>query len=239
MRILTTYISFLIVLLSVFSCQSQPKEQLLEAENFQFRLKSTPNSQLVDVRTPGEFASGHLAGAVNIDFYSPDFEKQLGKLSKENPVFVYCKVGGRSEDAAKILRKNGFNVVYELQGGIMKWTAQNLPLEGQTAKEKNTVTEASLQKLTEGPIPVLIDYYAPWCKPCKKMEPMLDQLKTKWAGKVRIERINVDDAAALVKTLKIEAIPVFSLYVGGKEIKRVQGEQTEEQLTTLLDGYLK
>ena len=80
--------------------------------------------QLVDVRTPAEFAEGHIAGAVNIDVKASDFkEKALATLDKARPVAVYCRSGRRSVDAANVLTKEGFRVT-NLLGGINAWTEE-------------------------------------------------------------------------------------------------------------------
>lgn len=229
---------FLFLTLLVWTCNGQKSENLLSPENFQFRLKANSEAQILDVRTPAEFATGHLSKAFNLDYYSPDFEKQLGALSKVKPVFVYCKVGGRSHDAAVVMRKMGFKEVFELEGGIMKWTAKDLPLAGQTSKENNTITREELKKMVAGAIPVLVDFYAPWCGPCKKMEPMLEKLKGEWSGKIVIQRLNVDEATALCKSIKVESIPVFILFSDGKEVKRIEGEQTAESLKAWLSEEL-
>jgi len=78
-------------------------------------------AQLVDVRTPDEFNSGHLEGARNINIASPQFEAETGTLNKAEPVYVYCAVGGRSAKAASALKEQGFLQVYDLTGGITAW----------------------------------------------------------------------------------------------------------------------
>ncbi|MBU2525689.1 MAG: rhodanese-like domain-containing protein [Bacteroidetes bacterium] len=87
------------------------------------------NVQLIDVRTPVEYTDGHLPNAQNINFFDDDFEKQLEKLDKNQPICVYCKSGGRSSKAAKILREKGFKAVYNLDGGIIKWQKEGLEVE--------------------------------------------------------------------------------------------------------------
>lgn len=78
--------------------------------------------QLVDVRTAGEFHSGHINKAVNIDFFkSGEFEKSFQKFDKETPVYVYCRSGARSMNAAKKLVKMGFKRIVNLKGGYMAW----------------------------------------------------------------------------------------------------------------------
>ncbi|MBX7226000.1 MAG: rhodanese-like domain-containing protein [Chitinophagales bacterium] len=91
-------------------------------------MNSLKNEQLIDVRTPEEFASGHLQNAVNINFYSSDFKEQLEKLDKTKPVMVYCKSGGRSGKAAIILKELGFTIVYNLADGVEGWKNKQLPV---------------------------------------------------------------------------------------------------------------
>ena len=74
--------------------------------------------QLLDVRTEHEFQDGAIEGAINIDFWDPDFEqKVMAKMNKKITIVVYCAAGGRSEMACKLLSKNGFKLIYDLQGG--------------------------------------------------------------------------------------------------------------------------
>jgi len=85
---------------------------------------------ILDVRTPQEYADGHLSGAANLDFYEPDFAASLDELDKEQPYFVYCRSGSRSESAIETMKGLGFTEVYELDGGIVSWVQAGLPVEG-------------------------------------------------------------------------------------------------------------
>lgn len=76
---------------------------------------------LIDVRTPQEYATGHLENAVNIDFRSRNFKELIGKLDKNQEVYVYCKIGGRSASAARTMEDMGFKKIYDLKGGILQW----------------------------------------------------------------------------------------------------------------------
>ena len=84
---------------------------------------------ILDVRTPGEFKSGHIAGATNIDFNSRDFEKAIATLPKTNSYLVHCAVGGRSTHSLKLFEKNDFKSIYHLDGGIQAWEKAGLPTE--------------------------------------------------------------------------------------------------------------
>ncbi len=92
----------------------------LSADEFKKEMTKNPG-QLVDVRTPEEFASGNIEGALNINFYDADFNEQLNQLDKTKPVYIYCKSGGRSGQAKSILEDKGFTQVYNLIGGYKGW----------------------------------------------------------------------------------------------------------------------
>jgi rhodanese-related sulfurtransferase len=84
---------------------------------------------VLDIRTPDEFAGGHIAGARNLDFYEPDFAASLDELDKDLPYFVYCRTGNRSSTAIETMKDLGFTEVYELDGGIVSWAEAGLPIE--------------------------------------------------------------------------------------------------------------
>lgn len=83
---------------------------------------------VLDVRTPEEVANGVIPNAVHIDIYKNDFESRINRLDKKKEVYVYCHAGGRSADATKILLKNGFTKVYNLESGIVGWKKIGYPL---------------------------------------------------------------------------------------------------------------
>jgi len=83
---------------------------------------------LIDVRTPEEFASGHLENAVNMNYFDSDFAAQLKTLDKNKPVYLYCKSGRRSANAAQKLEDMGFVKIYDLDGGILNWNAKGFTI---------------------------------------------------------------------------------------------------------------
>lgn len=85
------------------------------------KLVGEGKGQVLDVRTPEEWASGTIKGATKMNFFDADFKTQLDKLDKNKPVYVYCKSGGRSGKATKQMKKMGFTAVYNLVGGIGAW----------------------------------------------------------------------------------------------------------------------
>lgn len=106
------------LLLSMVACA----QKNISPQEFHDMITKNPNLQVVDVRTPQEFAAGHIKGAKNVDFRSPDFEKNIAKaVKKRKTVLVYCRSGKRSLNAMNLMVKNGFKDVYNMEGGILAW----------------------------------------------------------------------------------------------------------------------
>jgi thioredoxin len=209
-RYLSAVLAVSIIMLS--SClNGQNARYELDATEFAGKIKELPAATILDVRTPQEFNKGHLPDAINIDWYDNDFQKQIALLDKSGPVFVYCLSGARSAAAARLMRSQGFNTVYELSGGMMKWRAANLP-ETTSGNPSKGMSKQEFDALLESDKSVLIDFYADWCAPCKKMKPYLDEISKEMADQVVVIRINADDNQQLCKILKVDTLPVLQLY---------------------------
>ncbi len=100
----------------------QPKTiKRIDATSFKESIRGK-KVQLIDVRTPMEFQSGHIKKAKNIDYYNKSkFYSEIEKLNKDSPVYLYCRSGVRSYNAAKKLDKLGFTEIYDLKGGFLSW----------------------------------------------------------------------------------------------------------------------
>ncbi|MBZ0206182.1 MAG: thioredoxin fold domain-containing protein [Flavobacteriales bacterium] len=184
----------------------------LNAQEFQQKIKELPKATLLDVRTPQEFANGHLAHALNWDWNNREFKKQVAQLDKTEPLLVYCLSGGRSGAAMKALERNGFQEVYELKGGIMKWRSAGLPETTGTATATSGMTKAEFDALTANDKVVLVDFYADWCAPCKRMKPYLDEISKDMADRVVVVRIDADANSELCKAMGVDALPVLHVY---------------------------
>lgn len=198
------------------SCtEAEPGQDKLSAKAFAEKIKTSDKPVVIDVRSTEEYEKGHLAAAKNYDWNGPDFDKQVATLDKNQTIMVYCLSGGRSASAAKKLRAIGFKQVYELDGGIMKWRAAKLP-ETSDSKGSAGLSLQQYQDLLQSNKLVLIDFYAEWCGPCKKMKPFLDEISKDMAAQVQIIRINADDNAQLCNDLKVDALPELKLYKNGQ-----------------------
>lgn len=88
----------------------------------------TADFVILDVRTPEEFAEGHITGAVNLDVQAPDFAKRLRALDRNKSYLVYCRTGNRSRRAIVAMEALRFRSVFHMMEGIVKWKQHNLPL---------------------------------------------------------------------------------------------------------------
>jgi rhodanese-related sulfurtransferase len=130
-----SFLFFAILTLVIVSCNNAQKtndkvmtktiEVVAPKAMYEILLKD-PSAQLVDVRTKDEFAVSHLKDAQNICVTDNDFKQKVAFLDRSKPVYVYCKKGGRSAQASKILKQMGFTKIFDLQGGITNWEQQQL-----------------------------------------------------------------------------------------------------------------
>lgn len=101
------------------------KAKITPAE-YQARFGAHADHILIDVRTPEEFASGHIPGAVNISV--DELAQRLNEIPQDKPVVLYCRSGNRSNQAAQILERAGYTQIYDL-GGIITWVQQGYPVQ--------------------------------------------------------------------------------------------------------------
>jgi rhodanese-related sulfurtransferase len=116
-------------LILLAGCSSTGSATTVNLNVSEFSQKITePDVIILDVRTPEEFAGGHIQGALNIDFNSGDFANEITRLNPSENYAIYCRSGSRSGQAASIMHKAGFNDVSNLNGGVIDWTNAGLPL---------------------------------------------------------------------------------------------------------------
>jgi thioredoxin 1 len=225
---------FVIPMLFFYSaCNQNNNYKEVNSQQFQ-ELLASDDGILIDVRTESEFNNGHIANAGNLNIYSSDFNQSLLLLPKDQPIYLYCLSGNRSLMAARILAENGYKNVYNLQKGMMEWNSQNLPvvIESNAKPDTDNAMEPEqFANLIGSDSLVFIDFYAPWCGPCRKMMPMIDSLKVEFHGKVKVVKVNVDASKNLAKELKLIGVPYLSLYNKGEVIFSKNGTVTREELT--------
>lgn len=232
------YIYILVFSLSLFSAYGQETAyKNLNSQVFHQDINALKGT-LLDVRTPSEFGNGHIDGAGLLNYYTLDFKQKLLLLPKDQPVYLYCNTGYRSKRAAQILSENGFKQVYNLEHGIMDWNLNDLPVvlePNANPNEDNKMEVDEFYALIKSDKPVFIDFYAPWCAPCRKMMPMMDSLRTEFKDKVSVVKINVDASKRLVKKLQIGSVPYLVLYKQGVMAFEHHGIIPRKELESLFE----
>ncbi|QJD80746.1 thioredoxin [Spirosoma rhododendri] len=222
-----------LLILSCIACFSQA--QTVSVDTFATQLTQSPQAQLIDVRTPAEFADGHLPDAVNINSQRPDFTQALSQLDKTKPVFVYCLSGGRSKGAVEKLRQLGYTDVHELRGGYLKWSSKMMPVAGvaRSTAQAEWPTARFDSLIRKQPL-VMVDVYAPWCGPCKKMAPTVEKLQQELTGQATIIKVNADTEKAFMTAYQVDELPTLLLFRNGKLVDRQIGFRDETALRALL-----
>ena len=130
LKIMRQLLSVFILITSLSSCGQENKSvSTVSPDQFEELMKANSSKIILDVRTPDEVKRGVIEGAMSIDFYSSSFKDQLKELDKDQPYFVYCAGGVRSNKAAQIMAEMGFKKVYDLQGGMGAWQSAGKPID--------------------------------------------------------------------------------------------------------------
>ncbi|MGB9936805.1 MAG: rhodanese-like domain-containing protein [Methanobacterium sp.] len=117
--------------MSIFKKNKKDFEEIEPKDAFTVLEKHRGDNNYVplDVRTPDEYEAGHIENATLLNAKSADFEEKLEEMDKNKKYFVYCRRGPRSTKAANLMKKHGFNEIYEIVGGFDKWKSKRLPFE--------------------------------------------------------------------------------------------------------------
>lgn len=219
--------------ITLFSFTSKSQDYYnLDSEDFRNIIEKNKGT-LLDVRTSSEFENGHIEESGQLNYYALDFRNKLLLLPKNEPIFLYCNTGWRSKKAAEILADNGYTRVYNLEKGIMDWELNDYPVTVSPNTKADTKDKMEIDEykaLINSDELVFIDFYAPWCGPCRKMMPYIDELQKEYKHKVRVVKINADASKKLVKEIRVASVPYLVMYKNGKKVYEHSGLEQKKDL---------
>jgi len=227
----------IVTALVLTSCGNQ-QVNLLDAKNFEAQIKTdSAEAQIIDVRTPQEFADDHLNNAVNIDWNGEKFNEEAKKLDASKPTFVYCAGGKRSAEAAAKLIELGFKEVYDLDGGFRAWNKEHkiTAMGGSLGNHEMSVDD--FNKFITSKNMVLVDFNATWCPPCKKLSPILDEISAEKMDSLTVLKIDVDQQKTVADHFKIYNLPELRLYQNGKMVWQGLGFHSKTQLLEIIKEF--
>lgn len=202
----------------------------LNPDDFELLLSDTKSSKILDVRTPEEFLSGNLEGSQNINFYDEDFLKKVtSSFSSNDSIYIYCRSGGRSFKAAKILEKEGFKYIFNLKGGIISWKQKGNRIIKKESSQNLEISLNDFQEILSKNETVLVDIGAPWCGPCKEMYPIIKEIEKENIFD-HVIFIDFDSNKDLRDFYNIIKIPTFIIFRDGEQIFRHLGTLSKQDL---------
>lgn len=92
------------------------------------------------------------------------------------------------------------------------------------------------REVLESKIPILVDFYTDWCPPCKVLLPIIEELSEKYAGKIKITKLNIGEEEKIALEYGVMSVPTLIIFKDGQEIKRLVGLQTKKELEKNLDS---
>jgi sterol desaturase/sphingolipid hydroxylase (fatty acid hydroxylase superfamily)/rhodanese-related sulfurtransferase len=208
--------------------------EALRVDSFHAKVGRQAAPQIIDVRTPEEFAINHLIGAISVDLRKEDHLKELSTLDKARPVFIYAIQNRRSGILAGELRKAGFLEVYELKSGIGSWIGAGYPYYSSV---RPGVTLADYKKsISDGGL-VLVDIGTKYCGLCRQVKGMIDSLKSQHDPAYKVVEIDLYNDPQLVAALgEVQAVPTVLLYKKDKIVwKRTGLSFTKNDIETEIE----
>ncbi len=101
------------------------------------------------------------------------------------------------------------------------------------------VTDATFAKdVLQSPLPVVVDFWAPWCPPCRAIAPIMRELAAEYAGRLTLAKLDSDENPRAVAQLGVQGIPTLIVFKGGREVERLVGARTKRHYQQILEGLL-
>jgi thioredoxin len=102
-----------------------------------------------------------------------------------------------------------------------------------------SVNDANFEnKVLKSEIPVLVDFWAPWCGPCQMVGPIIEEISKEYQGKLKVCKINVDEASSTASQYGVMSIPTLAIFKSGKTVDKITGAQSKSALEAMFEPYI-
>ncbi|WP_373532779.1 thioredoxin [Vampirovibrio sp.] len=102
----------------------------------------------------------------------------------------------------------------------------------------NVTDESFEQEVKKSSVPVLVDFWAPWCGPCRALAPVIEELATEYDGKVKVVKVNTDDSLQTAQNYHISGIPTLIIFKDGEPVEQMVGNHKKSTLAEVLNKHL-
>lgn len=220
-KFLKNSIATLTLFMTVGVFAQTPNAFTLPLDSFYTKIKSQKNPQIIDARSPEEYALNHIEGALNFNLQTENYAKYVAALNQSKPVFIYSIGAGRSGQLAKELLKNGFSDVHDLEGGIAAWIGGGKPYY---TNFKSKLSLVEYKKIIADNNTVLVDIGSRYCGACKKVKPVLETIRTQYGADLKIVEIDLEESPQVIADLKtVNVFPTLILYQKGRIVFKKEG----------------
>jgi rhodanese-related sulfurtransferase len=221
MKMKTTLFILILAATSIYLLLS--KNDILDPQEFAEALKHRENTILIDLRSGDDFSNGHIFGATHIDYGKSTYKWRIAELDTKQDLFIYCKDGKRTKEAAVYLESQGFNSVTVLKGGVKAWLDEGFTLTPEELIPDPKLTFESFSRMLDLEHLVIVDFYLPGDLNSRAIEPVLDELAITYDKKIKILRIDMDHYTYLAAEMEIEYPPTLQLYENGNLCIALEG----------------
>lgn len=229
--------AFLILILLLINTKSYSQTDELSLDEFERAIKSN-DFVLLDLQSDHNFKRGRIKKFTNIPFESESFEsKLLEKVKLYDNILFYCTNQEENQLAFQFLKEIGYQKVKFLKGGFETWQSNSKPYASnlRSIKPYTNLSYQNLQAILVQNEFTLVDFYADWCKPCKKMNPILKEIAENDKS-IKILKVNSDEAGSLVNHYGIEEIPTYIFFHNKNQVWRYSGEISKNELVAKLES---
>lgn len=197
-------------------------------------INTNSSGVLIDVRSSEEFSKGTIGSAINIPLNDPHFLDKMQQVHRDakDSIVLFCLAGSRSAKATELLKANQINDFLEYRGGYMEWEQKS------TTELSSKMTLEDYQLVLNTHDVVLVDFYATWCLPCKKIGPSIDEIEREYVGKITVLKLDIDQYKGLAKELGIISVPHVTLHQKGNILFTAKEVFEKSTLTDILNHAL-